>query len=85
MTLAKHGPERGDIHWRMHTSNLLAAIIWYGNKLVNLLITSFSPIDMSDVVFVKRWHKTAERSILLFPILFHFQAHMRGVDVADQL
>ena len=82
LTLAKEGPERGDKHWRMHASNLLAAIIWYDNKYVSLLSMAFSPIDMNDVVFVKRWHKTAEKSI---PILVHYQAYMRGVDVADQL
>jgi hypothetical protein len=78
LTLAKEGPERGDIHWRMHTSNLLATVTWYDNKLVSLLSTTFSPIDMNDDVFVKRWHKNAEKSIPSSPILVHYQAHMRG-------
>jgi hypothetical protein len=34
---------------------------------------------------VKRWHKIAEKSIPSSPILVHYQVHMRGVDVADQL
>ena len=54
LTLAKEGPERGDIHWRMHTSNLLATVTWYDNKPVSLLSTTFSPIHMNDDVFVKR-------------------------------
>jgi hypothetical protein len=85
LTLAKDGPERGDIHWRMHASNLLAAVTWFDNKPVSLLSTAFSPIDMNDDVFVRRWHKIAEKSIPSSPILVHYQAHMRGVDVADQL
>ena len=40
---------------------------------------------MNDDVFVKGWYKTAEKSIFSSPILVHYQAHMRGVDVADQL
>ena len=85
LTLAKEGPERGDIHWRMHASNLLAAVTWYNKKPIILLNTTFSPIDMNDDVFVKWWHKIVEKSIPSSPILVHNQAHMRGVDVADQL
>ena len=52
---------------------------------IMLLSMAFSPIDMNDVMFVKRWHKTMEKSISSSPILVHYQPHMRGVDVADQL
>ena len=68
----------------MHASNLLATITWYDNKPINLLSTVFSPIDMNDFVFVKRWHKTVEKSIHSSPILVHHQAHMRGVDVQNK-
>ena len=30
-TLAKEGPEKGDIFWRMYASNLLVAVTWYDN------------------------------------------------------
>ena len=69
----------------MHTSNLLATITWYDNKPISLLSTTFSLIDMNDVVFVKMWHKIAEKFISSSPILVHYQTHLRGVDVADQL
>ena len=85
LTLAKDGPERGDIHWRMHASNLLAVVTWFDNKPVSLLSTAFSPIDMNEDVFVRRWHKIVEKPIFSSPILVHYQAHMRGVDVANQL
>jgi hypothetical protein len=49
------------------------------------MTTAFSLIDMNDAMCVKRWHESAEKSIPSSPILGHYQAHMRGVDVADQL
>lgn len=85
LTLANQGPERGNILQRMHASNVLATITWYDNKPVSLLSTAFLTNDMKHLVFLKICRKTAEKSIVSSHILVHYQTHMRGVDVADQL
>lgn len=63
LNLTKEGPERGDILWKMHASNLLVAVTWYDNKPSSLLSMVFSLIDVNNDVFVKTWQKIVERSI----------------------
>ena len=85
LTMAAAGGERGQLWYRMHASNRMCAVTWYDNKPVSLLSTACSPIDCSKSLFVDRWHVTSTIQIPSSPVLVHYQKHMRGVDVQDQL
>ena len=76
---------RGTIWWRMYASHQLAAVTWLDNKPVTILTTAVSPIDATNELFVGRWHKNAVKDISCSPTLVHYQNHVRGVDVQDQL
>jgi hypothetical protein len=82
---ALRGVPRGTMWWRMHASHQLAAVTWLDNKPVTILTTAVSPINATNDMFVGRWHKNAVKDIPCSPALVHYQEHMRGVDVQDQL
>lgn len=63
----------------------MCAVTWYDNKPVSLLSTACSPIDGSKSLFINRWHMGGHIEIPASPVLLHYQEHMRGVDVHDQL
>jgi hypothetical protein len=47
--------------------------------------TTFSLIDLLDATFTTWWHLTNPLEIPTSPMLIHYQVHMCGVDVQDQL
>ena len=76
---------RGTIWWRMHASHQLAAVIWLDSKPVIILTMAVSPRDATNDLFVGRWHKNAVKDIHYSLTLVHYQYHIRGVDVQNQL
>jgi hypothetical protein len=82
---AVRGVSRGTMWWRMHASHQLAAVTWLDNKPGTILTTAVSPVDATNDMFVGRRHKNAVKDIPCSSTLVHYQEHMRGVDVQDQL
>jgi len=69
----------------MHASSKLVIISWFDNKPISILSTTFSLIDLTSATFATWWHLTSPLEIPTSPMLIHYQEHMCGVDVQDQL
>lgn len=69
LTMVRRGGEKGDFQFKMHASNKLAAMTWYDNKQISLLLTASRLIDIENEVFnIDRWHGDGVEPYLLFPI-----------------
>ena len=66
----------------MHSIKQMAATTWYDSKPVSFLSTSADPVG--DAVAL-RWIKGVEQEIPSTPQQAEYQAHMRGVDLVDQM
>jgi hypothetical protein len=69
----------------MHVLGELAIVSWFDNKPISILSITFSLIDLIGATFATWWHLTSLLEIPTSPMLIHYQEHMRGVDVHDQL
>jgi hypothetical protein len=69
----------------MHALGKLAIVSQFDNKPISILSTTFSLIDFTSATFATWWHLTSPLEIPTNPMLIHYQEHMCGVDVRDQL
>jgi len=76
---------RRQLWYHMHASSKLAIVSWFDNKPIFILSSTFSLIDLTSVTFATRWHLISPLEIPTSPILIHYQEHMCGIDVYDQL
>jgi hypothetical protein len=69
----------------MHASSKLAIVSWFDNKPISILSTTFSLIDLIGATLATQWHLLSALEIPTSPMLIHYQEHMCGIDVYDQL
>jgi hypothetical protein len=85
LTIDPKKGSRGQLWYHMHASSKLAIVSWFDNKPISILSITFSLIDLRGATFATWWHVTSPLEIPTNPMLIHYQGHMRGVDVHDQL
>ncbi|MGL5405382.1 MAG: hypothetical protein ACRDAX_01105, partial [Propionibacteriaceae bacterium] len=78
---------RGETEWRREGA--VFVICWKGVRLVPMITTSHEPIQEEIV----QWKKTCRQGLVVYeqfrverpPVIWHYNRHMGGVDLFDQL
>lgn len=69
----------------MHASRKVATISWLNDKPISILSIAFNPINLASSIFSTWWYLISPLKMPTSPMLMHYQEHMHGIIVQDQL